>query len=63
MFLIAVVNILLNKYTGKTDFTLGSPVSGREQKNTEDQIGFYVNTIPSEMKLISPYRSVSSLNR
>jgi amino acid adenylation domain-containing protein len=45
MFLISVVNTLLNKYTGKTGFILGSPVSGREFKDTEDQIGFYVNTI------------------
>jgi amino acid adenylation domain-containing protein len=45
MFLISAVNILLNKYTGKTEFILGSPVSGRELKDTEDQIGFYVNTI------------------
>ncbi|MDX9882074.1 MAG: amino acid adenylation domain-containing protein [Prolixibacteraceae bacterium] len=45
MFLVSAVNILLNKYTGKSRLTIGSPVSGREQKNLEDQVGFYVNTI------------------
>ncbi len=46
MFLVSVVNILLHKYTGKSDVLLGSPIAGREQRDLEDQIGFYVNTIP-----------------
>ena len=37
---------MLNKYTGKSDIIIGSPISGREQRDLEDQIGFYVNTIP-----------------
>lgn len=45
MFLASVVNILLNKYTGRTNITLGFPISGREQKDLEGQIGLYVNTI------------------
>ncbi|HEX2867285.1 MAG TPA: amino acid adenylation domain-containing protein [Ignavibacteriales bacterium] len=45
MFLVSAVNILIHKYTGKTDIITGSPVSGREQRDLEDQIGFYVNTI------------------
>jgi surfactin family lipopeptide synthetase A len=58
MLLVAAVNILLNKYTGKRDFTLGSAISGREQKNTADQIGFYVNTIPlrNEMDVSVSFR-------
>ena len=46
MFLVSVINILINKYTGKTDIIIGSPISGREQRDLENQIGFYVNTIP-----------------
>ncbi len=46
MFVVSAVNLLLSKYTGKNDIIIGSPVSGREQKDLEDQIGFYVNTIP-----------------
>ncbi|MDD4921487.1 MAG: amino acid adenylation domain-containing protein, partial [Bacteroidales bacterium] len=46
MFLVTVVDILVSKYTGKNDVTVGSPVSGREQRDLEEQIGFYVNTIP-----------------
>ena len=46
MFLVSVVNILIYKYSGKTDIIIGSPISGREQRDLENQIGFYVNTIP-----------------
>ena len=46
MFLVSVVNILIYKYTGKSDIIVGSAISGREQRDLEDQIGFYVNTIP-----------------
>lgn len=45
MFLIAAVDLLLYRYTGKTDILLGSPVSGREQRDLDDQIGFYVNAL------------------
>ncbi|MGE5402694.1 MAG: non-ribosomal peptide synthetase, partial [Ignavibacteriales bacterium] len=51
MFLVSVVNILINKYSGKTDIIIGSPVSGREQRDLENQIGFYVNTIPLRNKV------------
>jgi surfactin family lipopeptide synthetase A len=46
MFLVAVVNIMIHKCSGKTDILVGSPVAGREQRDLENQIGFYVNTIP-----------------
>ena len=31
---------------GQNDITIGSPVAGREHPDLENQIGFYVNTIP-----------------
>ena len=46
MFLFSAVNTLLYKYSGMSDIIVGSPVSGREHRGLEDQIGFYVNTIP-----------------
>ncbi len=45
MFLLSTVKVLLYKYTGQCDLTVGSTVSGREHRDLEDQIGFYVNTI------------------
>lgn len=42
---IALVQVLLFRYTGQTDIIVGSPVSNRNLEELEDQIGFYVNTI------------------
>ena len=62
MALISVVNILINKYSGKTDIIIGSPISGREQRDLENQIGFYVNTIPlrNEVETSKSFRSFLS---
>jgi bacitracin synthase 3 len=45
-FLRTVVSVLLNKFTGESDITIGSPVSGRNHYELEEQIGFYANTLP-----------------
>jgi amino acid adenylation domain-containing protein len=45
MGLLAAVNILLYRYTGQEDIIIGSPVAGRDHKDLEDQIGFYINTL------------------
>ena len=42
----ALVNTLLHRYTGQEDFIVGTPVTGREHADLEDQIGFYVNNLP-----------------
>lgn len=43
--LLSVWKILLYRYTGETDLTLGIPLSGRDHTDLENQIGFYVNTL------------------
>lgn len=45
MGVLAVVNVLLYKYTGQEDIIIGSPIAGREHIDLEDQIGFYLNTL------------------
>ena len=45
MSLLAMVNILLYRYTGQEDIVTGCPVAGREQPDLERQIGCYVNTL------------------
>ncbi|MBC9915671.1 condensation domain-containing protein, partial [Chitinophaga varians] len=45
MSLLAIVNILLYRYTGQEDIITGSPVSGREHGELEDQLGLYINTL------------------
>ncbi|MGB5926617.1 MAG: amino acid adenylation domain-containing protein, partial [Cyclobacteriaceae bacterium] len=46
MVLMASVKALLYYYTGQQDIILGTPVSGRAHPDLENQIGFFVNTIP-----------------
>ncbi|MBC9914477.1 non-ribosomal peptide synthetase, partial [Chitinophaga varians] len=45
MGLYSVMNALLYRYTGQEDIIMGSPVAAREDRDLEDQIGFYVNTL------------------
>lgn len=46
MFFIASINTLFYKYTGQQDIIIGSPISGRNHPDLENQIGFFVNTVP-----------------
>ncbi|NSL90992.1 amino acid adenylation domain-containing protein [Chitinophaga sp. Mgbs1] len=50
MALLAAVNTLLYRYTGHEDIIIGTTVAGREHTDLEDQIGFYVNTLPVRMR-------------
>ncbi|MCG8318420.1 MAG: amino acid adenylation domain-containing protein, partial [Cytophagales bacterium] len=45
MFLLASLKTLLYHYTGQVDIILGTTLAGRENKDLENQIGFYVNTL------------------
>lgn len=45
MGLLASLNALFYKYTSQEAFIIGSPVAGRDHKELETQIGFYVNTL------------------
>ena len=44
MTLLAGLQTLLYRYTGQEDIPVGSPVSGRTTAETENLIGFFVNT-------------------
>jgi amino acid adenylation domain-containing protein len=43
--LLAVLKIVLYRYTGQEDIIIGSVVSGRDHTSLQEQIGFFVNTI------------------
>jgi len=45
MFLSAGLNVLLNKYTGQTDIIIGTPIAGRNNIQTQNMVGMFVNTI------------------
>ena len=45
MTLLSVFNVLLYRYSGQEDICVGTPVAGRSQQETENLIGFFINTL------------------
>ncbi len=45
MTLLAAFKVLLCRYTGQTDFAVGSPIANRNRTEVEGLIGFFVNTL------------------
>ena len=45
MTLLAAFEVLLHRYSGQTDFAVGSPIAGRLHKDAEGLIGFLANTL------------------
>lgn len=45
MVLLAAYNVLLYRYTNQEDIIVGTPVANRQNKNIENLIGFFVNTL------------------
>jgi amino acid adenylation domain-containing protein len=45
MGLLAVLNVLLSRYSGATDIVVGSPIANREPIETESLIGIFINTL------------------
>jgi amino acid adenylation domain-containing protein/FkbH-like protein/FkbM family methyltransferase len=58
--LMAAFKVLLFRYTGQTDVTVGTPITGRHHPDLEEQVGFYVNTLALRTQL-SPRESFASL--
>ncbi|MBL6449339.1 amino acid adenylation domain-containing protein [Fulvivirga sp. 29W222] len=45
MTMLAAFNVLLYRYTGQDDIAVGTATAGRQQKEIEGLIGFFINTI------------------
>ncbi len=45
MTLLAAFAVLLQRYTGQDDLVVGSPIAGRTRTETEDLIGFFLDTL------------------
>ena len=46
MTLVAAFQVVLGRYSNRRDVTVGMPIAGRNRLETEDLIGFFVNTLP-----------------
>jgi NRPS condensation-like uncharacterized protein len=45
MTLLACYQIVLSRYSGQADIAIGSPIAGRRWTETENLIGFFINTL------------------
>ncbi|NVJ28035.1 amino acid adenylation domain-containing protein, partial [Myxococcus sp. AM011] len=51
MALLAVYQLLLSRYSGQEDITVGSPIAGRRRGELEGLIGFFINTLVLRTRL------------
>jgi amino acid adenylation domain-containing protein/non-ribosomal peptide synthase protein (TIGR01720 family) len=49
--LLAGLKVLLHRYTGQPEITVGTPVAGRSHREIEPLIGFFVNTLALRSKV------------
>ncbi|QRN95171.1 non-ribosomal peptide synthase/polyketide synthase [Archangium violaceum] len=45
MALLAAFQLLLHRYSGQEDISVGSPIAGRQRSELEGVVGFFVNTL------------------
>ncbi|MGH2665951.1 amino acid adenylation domain-containing protein [Flavobacterium sp.] len=50
MFFGTILNLFLSKLSGESDITIGMPISDRNHRELENQIGLYLNTIAIRSK-------------
>ncbi|MBD1944543.1 amino acid adenylation domain-containing protein, partial [Coleofasciculus sp. FACHB-712] len=63
MTLLAAFKILLYRYTGQEDIVVGSPVAGRNRRDIEGVIGFFINTIVLRTQLEENFNFRNLLNQ
>ncbi len=51
MTLLGAFAIVLSRYTGQTDVTVGTPIANRNRAETEGLVGFFVNTLALRVDL------------
>jgi amino acid adenylation domain-containing protein len=62
MTLLSAFKVLLFKYTGQSDICVGTPVAGRQHKEVEPLIGYFINTLALRSELQSETEFVDLLN-
>jgi len=51
MILLACLRVLLYRYSGNDDIVIGTPLSGRNHPDLENQIGYFIKTIAIRSKI------------
>jgi amino acid adenylation domain-containing protein len=60
MTMLAALDVLLSRYSGQTDISVGTPIANRNLAETEGLIGFFVNTLVMRAE-VSPDLTFSGL--
>ncbi|MCZ7436790.1 amino acid adenylation domain-containing protein [Micromonospora sp. WMMC241] len=63
MTLLATYQVLLGRWSGQTDFAVGTPVAGRDRPEVRDVIGFFLNTLVLRADLSGGPRFADLLDR
>ncbi|MDT3777027.1 amino acid adenylation domain-containing protein [Nitrospira sp. MA-1] len=63
MTLLAAFQVLLYRYSGETDLSIGTPIANRTSLETEELIGFFVNTLVLRTDLGGNPRYIDLLSR
>ena len=63
MTLVAIVKVLLYRYTAQHDVSVGAPIAGRTREEFANQIGFFVNTLVLRDEVNSDEPFVALLDR
>ena len=63
ILLVSLVKLFLYRYTGQKDIIIGTPVSGRDHADLDNQIGFYVNTLVLRTNIDSTWSFAAFLNQ
>jgi acyl transferase domain-containing protein/acyl carrier protein len=63
MTLVAMVKILIFKFTYQKNITVGTPISGRDHKELEGQIGLFINTLALRTTVYERDNFTDTLNR
>lgn len=62
MVVLAAFQVLLHRYSGQKDVVVGFPIANRHYKETEDLIGFFVNTLAFRTTFVGNESFVDILN-
>jgi amino acid adenylation domain-containing protein len=63
MVLLAAFDVLLSRYTGRSDIAVGTPVAGRTRPESENLIGFFVNNLVTRTDLAGDPTFVDLIGR
>ena len=63
MVVLAAFDVLLARYTGRTDLVVGTPIANRTLDELEPIVGFFINTLPLRVQIDGTESFATTLER